>query len=214
MNHPLSTTKSITLVELLISIVIVTIMVLSFYGLETFSREQLINSDRRAKVQNQLAYALEHMGKYVQQAQGNLTRQPIEYFPPVSPDGFRVWVDSNQTPGDLTDDPWVRYRINGNTVTATCGGGNCPASFINNENLTTKVLSNFSAGIIPSPLPNNPAAGFYVKIDPDSSGNFNVVEIGLAGRYDPSQPYSLATRSKNPQVEMKTRIICNNSSTN
>ncbi|MDD5476612.1 MAG: hypothetical protein PHG87_00150 [Candidatus Omnitrophica bacterium] len=213
MNHPLNTVKSITLVELLISIIIVTIMILSFYSLETFTQGQVINSDRRAKVQNQLAYALEHMSKYVQQAQGNLTRPPIEYFPAGNPDGFRVWVDFNQTPWDLTDDSWVRYQINGNTITASCGGGSCPASF-NNENLTTKVLSNFSAGIMPSPLPNNPAAGFYVKIDPNSSGSPNVVEIGLVGRYNPSQPYTLATRLTNPQVQMKTRIICNNSSTN
>jgi len=210
MSHHLNTTKSISLVELLVSIIIVTIMVLSFYSLQNYSQGQVINSERRSKVQNQLAYALEQMTKYVQQAQGNLSRPPIEYFPAGTPTGFRVWVDFNKTPSDLTDDSWVGYRISGNTITANCGGTSCPASFFNNENLTTQVLSNFSSIVMPSPLPVNPAAGFYAKIDPDSTGSVNVLEIGLVGRYNPSSPAGLT----NPQVQMKTRIICHNSSTN
>lgn len=192
-----------TLFELLISILVVSIMVLSFYSLETYSHSQVIYSDRRVKVQNDITYALEHMSKYVQQAQG---RQAIQVFPPGSPDGFRVWVDFNQT-------SWVRYRLSANTITASCGGS-CPASFTNNENLTTKVLSNFSNGIMPSPLPDNPAAGFYVKINPDSLGD-NLVEIGLVGRYKPTEAITLATRlTSNPQVEMKTRLICNSCPSN
>jgi len=215
MSHPLNTTKSITLLELLISIIIITIMILSFYSLETYSQGQVINSQRRVMVQNQLAYALEQMSKYIQQAQGNSANPPIEYFPAGNPNSFRVRVDFNQTPWVLSND-WVRFRISGNNIIATCVGAGCPASFINNENLTNKILSNFSAGIMPSPLPNNPPAGFYVKIDPASTTppGINVVEIGLAGSYNPSQPYTLATSITNPRVEMKTRVICNNSSTN
>ena len=40
------------------------------------------------------------------------------------------------------------------------------------------------------------------------------INIGLVGRYDPSGVYTLETRLINPQVAMKTKIICNSSSAN
>lgn len=214
MSHPLNTAKSITLVELLISIVIVTIMVLSFYGLETFSREQLINSDRRAKVQNQLAYVLDHMSKYVQQANGDKNNPPIKLYPDAGPyAGFQVRVDFRdpQVPSDLNNGAWVSYFLSGNTLSTNCSPygatGTCGSFPATAEALSNKIIGNFVADTI---MPNNPTDGFYVKVDPSG----NLVDIGLVGRYDPSQPYTLATRSKNPQVELKTRIICSNSSTN
>jgi len=203
MNHPLNTIKSITLLELLISILIVTIMILSFYSLQTFSQGQVINSERRAKVQNQLVYALEHMSKYVQQASGNKNNPPIV----LTVSGFQVRVDFDnpQTPSDLANDAWVSYSLSGNTLSASCSGSaRCP--FVT-ETLSNKIIGNFVADTI---MPNSPTDGFYVKVDPLG----NLVDIGLVGRYDTSQPYTLATRSTNPQVEMKTKIICNSYSTN
>lgn len=199
MSHPLNTSRSLTLVELLISLLIVSIMVLSFYGLETFSHGQMINSERRAKVQNQLAYALEHMTKYVQQANGDKNNPAIV----LTGFGFQVRVDLNnpQTPSDLTDDAWVSYSLSGNTLSTSCSGSaRCP--FVT-ETLSSKIIGNFVADTI---MPNNPTNGFYVKVDPSG----NLVDVGLVGRYYTSSPATLA----NPQVEMKTKIICNNSSIN
>ncbi|MDD5108862.1 MAG: hypothetical protein PHC29_05070 [Candidatus Omnitrophica bacterium] len=206
-------TKSITLIELIVSILIVSTMVLCIYSLETFSHGQVINSDRRVKVQNDLAYALEHMSKYLQQANGN--RPVFQLFPPGNPTGFRVWVDFNNphTPSDYTDDAQIRYSLSGNTLSASCSGGLC-GSFVD-EDLSGRIISGFSNTIIPDPLPSPPSSGFYFIIDPDSNGMSNVVEIGLIGLYDPSAsttPSALLTT--NPQVMMKTRVICSNCSTN
>jgi Tfp pilus assembly protein PilV len=204
MSHPLNTTKSITLVELLVSILIVTILVLSFYSLETFSHGQVINSERRAKVQNQLAYVLEHMSKYVQRASGNTANKPIV----ETATGFQVRVDFNdpQTPSVLADYT-VGYSLDSatHTLSTTCSGSaNCP---FGTETLSNKIIGNFVSNAI---MPNSPTDGFYVKVDP--LGNF--VDIGLVGCYNPSQPpNTAATRLTNPQVEMKTKLICNNSST-
>lgn len=215
MNPPLNTTKSLTLIELIVSIIIVTMTVLSFYSLETFSHGQMINSERRVRVQNQLAYALEHMSKYVQQANGDKNNPPIIYYPnPLTPTGFQVKYDCNsiQTPSDSTDDVWIYYTLNSSNheLSTGCSGANCgscspdrpvPPVFPG-EVLSNKIIANFDNSIMPA----NPTKGFYVQVD--SLGN--LVDVGLVGRYDTSSSSALA----NPQVEMKTKIICNNSSTN
>lgn len=207
MNYPLDTVKSLTLIELLVSIIIVSMIVLSFYSLETFSHGQMINSERRAKVQNQLTYALEHMSKYVQQANGNIS-DPVNPKPIVlTASGFQVRVDfrNPQIPSDLDNGAWVSYSLVGSTLSTNCSayGASGTCGLFISETLTDKIIGNFVADTI---MPNNPTNGFYVKVD--SLGN--LVDIGLVGRYDTSSLPSLS----NPQVEMKSKIICNNSSAN
>lgn len=124
-NFPINN-RAVSLMELLISMVVVATMVLSFYSLENYGHQQVMNADRRAKVQNSLAYSLEHMNKYVQQANGNMGSPPIE----ATGNGFRVRVDlrdvPNQTPSNLNDDAWVNYSLSGNTLSTTCApAANC-----------------------------------------------------------------------------------------
>ncbi|MFH1190905.1 MAG: hypothetical protein V1670_01740 [Candidatus Omnitrophota bacterium] len=199
--------KSVTLVELLVSIMITGLLILGFYGFELFSNTQVIDAERRTKVQNDLAYCLEHMTKYIQQANGDIDDAWIRYFPASDPTGFEVRVDFNGTPLDLTDDPWVRYQLQGagDILQVSCvGGAGCPASFA--EDLADKVLGGFQEdSLLPEPLPANPS-GFYVQIDAQG----NSVNIGLVGRYDKTRPTN--TSFVNPQVEVKTRIICNSAS--
>lgn len=205
--------NAITLIELLIGITIVSIMVLSLYSIDSFSRGQLMNSDRRAKVQNELSYVIEHMTKYTQKASGTVSNKAIEAIA----SGFQLRVDLRdpglQTPSDLND-AWVSYVLTGNTLSASCieiipGNGAC-GSFVN-ENLSAKIVAGFVSGTLPDPLPNNPA-GFYVLIGVGAQSN--LVDIGLVGRYNPTEVPTPATKSANPQVAMKTKIICNSASTN
>ena len=216
--------KSISLVELMISIMVIGIMVLSFYSLETFSHTQVMSADRRTKVQNSLAYCLEHMSKFVQQANGNFSRKAIQYYGTT---GFSVYVDlvtAGHTFNDTSDDSEIRYElpIGSNTLTATCiphdALSSCPFT---SDALTDKIISGVAVNtIIPdtgdpykSPY-TGPTSGFYIKIGTgtDSFGTF--VDIGLVGRYYPTVIPSKATRLTNPQVAIKTQLICNNSSTN
>jgi len=203
--------KSVTLIELLISMVVISIMVLSFYSLETFGHQQVMSAARRTKVQNSLAYALEHIGKYVQQANGDSSNKAIRYYGAT---GFSVYVDlrssddlSNRlTPSDFTDDGRIDYTLSGNTLTATCtaNGGTCPFT---TEVLTDRIIAGVVVG---STIPASPGSGFYVLVDP--TGSF--VDIGLVGRYTPTDtPADALARLKNPQVVMKTRLICNSVST-
>ena len=187
----LKNVRSITLIELMISIIIVTIVVLSFYSLETFSQGQVINADRRAKVQNDLAYALEHMSKYVLMAEGNNRSPAIVFFPT----GFFARVDfrNPQIPSDLsTNGARINYSFSGSTLRVNCntyGSGSC-GSFIP-EILSGRIIT-FNATLGVAPLNN-------------------VLDIYLVGRYNPIKPID---RTTNPQVEMRTEVICPNSSTN
>lgn len=205
--------KAVTLIELFISILTVSIMVLSFYSLEVFSQQQVVNSQRRAKVQNDLSYVLEHMSKYVQQANGNINSQAIVQ----TGSGLQVRVDLNavKTPANTNDDAWIVYSISGNQLNVSCvpviGGSGACDSFTS-EGLSDRIIAGFAGSTtLPNPLPENPSAGFYVDIN--SLGN--LINIGLIGRYSPAAAYvDKIDRFKNPQVEMETKVICNSCSVN
>ena len=206
--------KSITLLELLMALVIMSIMVLSFYSMQSFSSKELVTANRRTKIQNNLTYCLEHMSKYVQQANGNSGRKAIQYYPgptATGATGFKVYVDFNnpQTPSDPTDDAFVYYTLSTNTLSVGCTGANCPSIA---EALSTKIVHNFNNSLLPAVGPTDNTDGFYVVVDP--LGNF--VDVGLVGRYYPDAAHvpTLQTRSQNPQIAIKTKLICNNSSTN
>lgn len=172
---------AVTLIELLISVAIISVVIISFYSIDTFSRNQVLNSDRRAKVQNELSYILDHMSKYVQQGRGDLSRPAIAAIG----SGFKVYVDFNNTPSDLVDDALISYSLSGAALSVNCSGANCPFS---TETLSNRITT-FTSQVI---------------------GNGSSVEVNLVARYNSSEAVSL----RNPQVEMKTKIICNNCSTN
>ncbi len=172
----------------------------------------MISSDKRAKLQNEVSYALEHMSKYIQQANGNLSRNAIQYYPlglpPTSATGFRVYIDlrNPQTPSDLTDDGYIDYTLSSNTLTVACtaNGGTCPFTPAT-ENLTGKIIAGVAGDTI---MPETPALdkGFYVKVTDQGMA----VDIGLAGRHSPL----VLASPDNPQVSMKTRLISSCSSAN
>jgi Tfp pilus assembly protein PilV len=189
----------LSLIELLVSMILMSLVLLGFFSIELFSSHHVVSSDRRAKVQNEISYAIEYMSKYVQQANGNLSRSAIQ----ANATGFRVYIDLNstQTPSVLTDDGWIDYTLSSNTLTATCtaNGGTCP--FTSPENLTTKIIAGVAGNTI---MPEFPDKGFYVSITDQGTA----VDIGLVGRYDPAA----AASSDNPQISMKTRLVSPSSS--
>jgi hypothetical protein len=63
---------ALTLLELIISIILLGVIVIGFSSIELFSRYQVISSDRRSIVQNEAAYVLEHMTKNLSQAIGSV----------------------------------------------------------------------------------------------------------------------------------------------
>jgi len=180
-----------SLIELIMAIILMSLVLLGFFSIDLFSRNHVISADKRVKVQNQISYALDYISKYVQQGVGEFNSPAIRRYPAAGVQtGFQVRVDLNtpRTPGNLVDDPWITFYLDGNALKVI---------FITTtEVLTEKIISNFSATV----MPDYPTAGFYARI----TDNGMAVDVGLVGRYDPA----VAVSSDNPQIAMKTRLVC------
>lgn len=197
----ISSRRSITFVELLIAIALLGLLVIAVFSVDNYARFHLITSDRRARIQNEASFVLEHMSKYVSQGVG---AQPAS--PPLEQiaNGFRVRVDmnltrippENPTPEDLSDDNWIGYTLSGNNLSCSCTqiSGASPPCF-NSEVLASHLISGVQYGIMPA----DPTSGFYVNLTENNS----MVEIGVVARYRPNDPPSL----DNPQIAMKTRLL-------
>jgi hypothetical protein len=158
------------------------------------------------------------MSKYVRQAGGNATLNAGANYPAIllypttgTKTGFQARVDLNspQTPADFSDDAMVYYRLEGNQLITGCTGA-CGSLGTSEETLSNRIVANFNNSVLPVIPPYSASDGFYVWID--SAANY--VDVGLVGRYYPTQVPTVNTKLTNPQVAMKTRLICNNSSSN
>ncbi len=208
-HSPFFPFRGLTLIELMIAIILMGMLVLGFYSIDLFSRYHVISSDKRAKLQNEISYALEYMSKYVQQSIGDVNNPPIKRYPDSgSQTGFQVRRDLNspQTPSNLADDSWVSFSLSNNEITAQCAGPGCP--FVS-ESLTKKISGSFVADTV---MPETPpeGEGFYVRITDPGPNQGMAVDIGLKGRHSPA----VAVSQDNPQVSMKTRLISSCSSAN
>jgi hypothetical protein len=116
--------KSLTLIELLITMVLISVVVLSIYGLYNLSFNIFKSSDRRAEVVNELSYVLDHIDKSVYLGTGWVDRPVVDVTTTGAPD-FTVEIfqdlDANgdplNTPADETDDRIARYVFHtGNNI--------------------------------------------------------------------------------------------------
>lgn len=105
---PLRFNKSITLLELLITIVLFSVVVLTFTSIDLFSRRQLLNLERQAKLQNEVSALITHMSKNIQKAVGTYFDFPVS-INNVAPGGplMTIYLDSN---GDGQRDRQVAYQ--------------------------------------------------------------------------------------------------------
>jgi len=185
----------LSLIELLVTMILMSLVILGFFSIDSFSRHHVISSDKRVKVQNEISYALEYMSKYVQQSVGDFNNPPITVYPTSGiQTGFRVRADLNtpKTPSNLGDDTWVNFYLDGNVLKTS-------------QNATIDILSEkIVSGLVADIMPEFPAVGFYVKITDQGTA----VDIGLVGRYTPTA----AASPDNPQIAMKTRLVCFSSS--
>ena len=66
-----SNNRAITLIELIISMILLGMVMLGFYGIDMFSRQQFIATDKRSKVQNEAMFVLSHISKNLLAAIGD-----------------------------------------------------------------------------------------------------------------------------------------------
>ncbi len=195
-----------TLIELLIVVVLLSLISLGFFNLHIFSQDQVFQADRRAKVQNEVSFILEHMTKHVKGRAfrggviGNQTdtvNVPVTLVPAAPPQTqIRVLIDFNNNgrldppvAGGATDKIIV-YEYDNHNIRFYANFTDSPGNF---ETLTNRavILGPFNDAGIPS------------HIDYTVGNNF--FAITLSGCWDPTQWPALRAL-ENPQVTMTATI--------
>lgn len=193
--------KAVTLLELIISIVLLSVIILGLGSVNLFSHFHMIAADRASVVQNEVSFVLSHMQVRVAQASGMFNNQAVRAWDPPAGRGIMMRIDAAGTPRDYNDDTWVGYQQNAGTNTITfCNRiivgpwpWACPAG--NREVLTTRILT--------------PAlGGFNYVLLPGGEG----VNITLTGRWDAAAGNAVDLR--NPIVIERTELRSHSASAN
>ena len=182
--------KAITLMELLIAVSLVGLLSIGMWSIDLFSRHQLMTSDRRARVQNEASFALEHMAKEIIKAIGDKDNPAVSTAAIASDTAIRIYVDlasDGQSPGDgqrgTSGDRWRAYRYRGAGAPASSRYQIWYYPNYINPSSTYEVISKKISYFAPTAIDN------YVNID-------------LKSRYDPSADVTI----DNPQVEMRVNL--------
>ena len=101
--------RGVTLIELMVSVSLLWIVVIAVAGIDLASRRSLISANRRARVQDEARFAMEHMvrnirlGNEISPTSGtNLTNVRVRINRDVNGNPLN-------SPADTSDDTWVRY---------------------------------------------------------------------------------------------------------
>ncbi|MDD5730536.1 MAG: hypothetical protein PHN57_05360 [Candidatus Omnitrophica bacterium] len=185
--------NALTLIELLVSLCIIGFLIIAMANIDIFSRHHVMSSDKKTKVQNSLAYSLEHMTKEVSRTIGN---EFISGADSVANTGtiagapaLRVFVDFNNNGVSDAGDGWIAYRLQGNLL-QFCSF--CPTAACNTC-LSWTTISNRIVSFVPS----KPATLFLSK---DS------LDVSITACYDPAQTIFPCGTSDNPREVMQSTL--------
>ncbi|MFA5155991.1 MAG: hypothetical protein WC532_01180 [Candidatus Omnitrophota bacterium] len=181
--------KAVTLLELIMAIVLLSMISLGFLSIDLFSRNSVLSADRQAKVQNSVAFALAHMTKNIGNAIGDKNHPPVSFPTNVvvggvdTYPGIIITVDGNNNGLlEFPTDGEVSYFYN-ETDHSLNYCSDC-SSASNVEKLSNKVVSDLSST--------------YVTYN----NTTNYIEINLWGRWDPDNPAT----PQNPEVKLYSYV--------
>jgi len=191
------TRYSLTLVELIIAMVLVSVIVLGLSSINIFSRYHVISSDRRTKLQNEVSFILEHMNKYVSLAIGNEMINGADSVVGITQTAnsaqMKVYIDANLN--GVRDDYWIAYRLDlsgtdsyrlrycGRCLDSNCTFGQC---VVPQEVLGTRITA------------FNPAK----PVNASGQLNRNSLSANLAACWNPA----VSESADNPCVTMNASI--------
>jgi prepilin-type N-terminal cleavage/methylation domain-containing protein len=182
----------VTLLELLVAIVILGIIVLAFTSIETFSRNHVLSSDRRAQVQNNVSYALESMTEHLIRAIGNEKIDGANSVVSIPAAGGKLlfFIDfSNNGLRDVSD-KWASCTFDSTAHTLTLCPY-CADSACDTCGTTAKVLSAKITSFVPTkPNVSDVLSENYVKLE-------------VTACLDPG---GTCNTPNNPQVKMETIV--------
>jgi Tfp pilus assembly protein PilV len=185
--------KSVTLIELLISIVLIGLVILGLSNIELFCRNQLISSDRRLKVQNDASFLLEHMAKYIGRAIGDAQNYPVDF------DGVnttRAIIDRNNNGlKDLEEEQYqIAYEYNQAAHTV---------SFCSSYDNTTNQCRDTSGPVSWEILANHILTNILPPNLDIHGGNSNYITVNITACWDPNRTCGTID---NPETTMCSTI--------
>jgi hypothetical protein len=204
----------VTLLELVISIILMSIVALGIINIEFFSRFQVKSSMRQTKVQTELSVALSHMTKGISKAIGNEVVNNADTVVAIdnNPNSvvLRVYIDASNNgkreaevsfpPGPTpTQDHWIAYSYGTSGAPVNrykvrycgrCRRDNCNQCMDAEEDISSNITS-----FIPDPSLAKPVNGF-------GQLNNNFVTIQIQACWDAT----LAASLDNPCFTMSSRI--------
>jgi hypothetical protein len=208
------TSSSVTLIELLLSIVLLSIIILGLSSIDLFSRSHVISSDRRAKISNAASLALEHMGKQIAKAIGNeISGGANSVVDTDAPNKIRgdyalhIYIDANGNGqrDALGTDGWIAYIFtdaHGNPDTRRYQIWYCP-------NCQNKPCNNCTPnwGDEDNTIARHISALTLSKpVDASNRLNKNYVTIDIQACWDPAQTQYSCGTVNNPSVSIKADI--------
>jgi type II secretory pathway pseudopilin PulG len=204
--------RAVTLLELVVSIVLLSVIVLGLATIDTFSGFQVINAEKRAKLQYEASIALEHMTKEINKAIGSeIINGPNTVIDRNTPIGgnfaVHAYIDvarSGQWEAPGGTDYFIAYRYRGGAGNPSdryqiwycpqCQNkpcNNCNPAWGDPENRVAWSISAFNV--------IKPVNGSN-QLD----GNF--VTVQLTACWDPTQASAPCGTTMNPSVDMNTVI--------
>ncbi len=176
-------TFGMTLIELVMALVLTTFVVLGFTSFSLFSRTQVLSSDRRIKVSNDVPYVLQHMQKYISRGIGSIRESGVDVV--GGPSRVRIKWYKNGLSGPLADQYLAYYY--------SPPGGTYDVKFFSSYPASGW---NSSGGEV---LSSNITGLWF------SWGAGNYLQTFITGCYDTSQ-ISTCGSEGNPSVAMSVRI--------
>ena len=186
--------KSVTLLELLISIVLIGLVILGLSNIESFCRNQLLTSDRRLKVQNEASFVLDHMAKHIGKAIGDAQNYPVDFN--ANPGSIIIDRNNNGVRDIINPDNEERYRIAYEYNQAAHTVSYC-SSYDTNSNQCRSLAGPVIWEILASHIKNPP--------DIDTHGDeTNYISVNITACWDPTRACGTIN---NPETTLRSRII-------
>ncbi len=184
--------KAITLIELIVSMILLGMVVVGFFSIDIFSRQQFLATDRRAKLQNEAVYVFSHISKQLTRAIGDVNNPPVVF---TNASGMtsviRATIDA--TPDGLrnfANDANVSYCYNSTACNNTVA-----------EPYTIYFNSNISA----SPIPASEILARHVKFF-NATQSGNCVTVNVVTCWDPAESSQACGSLDNPAFNMTSSM--------
>ena len=195
----LNKSKGISLIELLVSVILLVIVILTLAGVDFWARSNLVNSDRRTKLQNEAAHVTDHITKIVTGAAasggaiGNTVipgQNPVSIANISGYPGIRIFIDWDGNAVRSGGDRWVAYQFRNATAPAAQRYQlwyyvNCP-----DANCTGQTSEPIASHI----------SSFLIEL------NDNYLTLVIDACWDPTAASGACGSTNNPNVVMQSKI--------